>query len=79
MKTMQLRKEFKKILDNTVVPAYIPEEEKARIYSEWDHFLSANRPSRLYRFRRFDILSLEAFCYDQVWATIGSKIHLLMV
>ena len=75
MNTNKVRKEFKRILDNTTIPSNLSDDEQMQRYNIWNNLLSANLPTKLYRYRSFSTLSLEAFYYDQVWVTIGSKMN----
>ena len=75
MNTTKLRREFKQRLDSTSVPSNISFDEQCQRYDAWNSFLSNNIPTKLYRNRSFSTLSYEAFFYDQVWITIGSKMN----
>ena len=75
MNSSMLRKTFDQILRSTVVPATMPLETKIQTYGQWTEFLGNNIPIKLFRYRNYNIRSLEAFYHDQVGVTIGSKMN----
>ena len=60
---------FSRILNRTVVPSSLSVEEQERELEELEQFVSSNLPITLFRYRRCDERSIDAFYKDQVWAS----------
>lgn len=69
------REEFVRILYGTVVPSNLSWEEQEKKYDEVNRFVSSELPERLFRYRRCDERSIEAFYKDQVWVSTSESMN----
>lgn len=69
------REEFATILYDTVVPSNLSEEAKSKKFEKIGQFVSSNLPERLFRYRRCDERSIEAFYKNQVWASTSESMN----
>ena len=72
---MKHTNDYKKLIENTVVPQWYPYEDKLSLYSPLVNFLSSYLPVKLYRFRECNERHLSAFLNDELWFANGSKMN----
>ena len=75
MNSTKLRQEFHKVLEKTVVQSQLYPYQKSKIYETWGPFSYEVVPRKLYRYRNYNTLSIEAFYYDQMWLSSASKMN----
>ena len=68
-------KEFEKLLDKTVIYASNPTAEQQAACKKLQDYIFQLIPKKLYRFRRCDENSLNAFLNDQLWFATASKMN----
>ena len=67
--------EFKKLLDKTVIYASNPTAEQQAACKKLQDYIFQLIPKKLYRYRRCDENSLNAFLNDQLWFATASKMN----
>ena len=65
--------DFKKIIEDTIVPINFPVEEKKACYDAVDKYVNSILPNKLYRFRACSERNLSAFYNDELWFSNGDK------
>ena len=65
-------REFQRILNETVVPNNLPLEEQAAKSNMLYGYAKQHMPSALFRYRRCNERSLDAFYHDKVWVSTGA-------
>ena len=75
MNSMKLRQEFHKVLEQTVIPSNLFQNQKVKLYETWGPYSYDAVPKKLYRYRNYSTLSIEAFYYDQMWFSAASKMN----
>ena len=66
---------YKKIIENTVVPSNLPDEEKVKQYEPLNRIILENLPIKLYRFRGCNERHLSALYNDELWFSKGSEVN----
>lgn len=66
---------FRKIIENTIVPMNLPEKEKQNCYDKVIECVKDILPNKLYRFRVCSERSLSAFYNDELWFSNGSVMN----
>lgn len=69
------QQDYREMIHNIVVPAYLPDEEINKQYQPLVDFLQAETPEKLYRFRQCNERSIAAFDQDQLWFSPGYKMN----
>ena len=67
--------DFRKIIENTIVPMNLPEKEKQDCYDKVIGCVKDILPNKLYRFRVCSERSLSAFYNDELWFSNGSAMN----
>ena len=67
--------DFKKIIEDTIVPINFPVEEKKACYDAVDKYVNSILPNKLYRFRACSERNLSAFYNDELWFSNGSTMN----
>ena len=67
--------DFKKIIENTIVPMNFSVEEKTACYDKIIRCVKDILPNKLYRFRTCSERSLSAFYNDELWFSNGSTMN----
>lgn len=67
--------DFRKIIENTVVPMNFSTEEKIACYDGVIRYVNSILPNKLYRFRTCSERSLSAFYNDELWFANGSTMN----
>ena len=67
--------DFKKIIENTIVPINFSVEEKTACYDKIIRCVKDILPNKLYRFRTCSERSLSAFYNDELWFSNGSTMN----
>lgn len=66
---------YRDMINNTVVPESLSQEEQEKCYQPLANFLQENIPERLYRFRECSERHIAAFDQDQLWFSSGDKVN----
>ncbi|MDO4966362.1 MAG: DUF2971 domain-containing protein [Lachnospiraceae bacterium] len=66
---------YKDIMENTYVPSGLNQYEKAQRYNNITRTVSQLLPSKLYRFRKCEERSIDAFYKDEIWFSNGSVMN----
>ena len=72
---MEVCMDFKKIIENTIVPINFSVEEKTACYDKIIRCVKDILPNKLYRFRTCSERSLSAFYNDELWFSNGSTMN----
>ncbi len=75
MNSTKLRQEFHNVLEQTIIPSSLSQNEKIKRFDTWSPYSNSSAPKKLYRYRKYDTLSIEAFYYDQMWFSPPSKMN----
>lgn len=67
--------EFEKILNETIVRSDIPLQEQATECEALYWYAQKNMPEKLYRYRRCDERSIDAFYHDHVWVSTATSMN----
>ncbi len=68
-------KYFNQLLEKASLNVINPTEEERKACQELQEYISNHIPKKLYRYRRCDENSLNAFLNDQLWFSTGSKMN----
>ena len=66
---------FNQLLEKASFNVVNPTEEERKACQELQEYISNHIPKKLYRYRRCDENSLNAFLNDQLWFSTGSKMN----
>lgn len=66
---------YREMIHSIVVPATLSHEEMLKRYQPFTDFLQVETPENLYRFRRCDERSIDAFDQDQLWFAPSYKMN----
>ena len=69
------RKEYSQLINNTVVPSFMSEEEKHERYTPITTAVNQILPRKLYRFRKCSEQAMSAFMRDELWFSSGSSMN----
>lgn len=68
-------KEYETIINNTVVPSPLTDEQKTHQYEAVSRYVESHLPKKLYRFRVCSERHLAAFSNDELWFSNGSVMN----
>lgn len=68
-------REYETIINNTVVPSSLTNEQKNLQYDAIDRYVNSLLPKKLYRFRSCSERHLSAFYRDELWFSNGSVMN----
>lgn len=66
---------YKQLLTETIVPEMLTEEDKIKAYHRLVSYVKDNIPKKLYRYRRFNEYSVDAFYKDELWFSNGTSMN----
>ena len=66
---------YNQLIENTIVPAGMTSDEKAKQYEKVVNYVNSVLPSKLYRFRSVTERSLSALYNDELWFANGSTMN----
>ena len=66
---------FEEILNNTIIPSNLNDEEKQNRYKSLKEYISQNIPDRLYKYRSCCDNHISAFYKDQIWVSTADVMN----
>lgn len=75
MRTRENYTEYKRLIENTVIPETFSEDIKSKSYNQINGVVRQMLPSKLYRFRSCSERCMEAFYRDELWFSNGSVMN----
>lgn len=66
---------YKDIVENTIVPSNLSEDEKAATYTTLYEYINSMLPKKLYRYRQCTERAFSAFYNDELWFSCGSTMN----
>ncbi len=75
MKTSEFKKEFRKLLNSTILHGGLTNEECFERLMPIENLLAVNTPSKLFRYRSCNELNIDSFDKDTIWAVNPSKFN----
>lgn len=67
--------EYCNILDNTIMPSAMTDDEWKKARSPLDEWVKKHTPSKLYKFRECNENNINAFRNQQIWFATGAKMN----
>ncbi len=62
-------KQYRQLLNETVVPSNLPIDEQMKLYMPINDFLLKNTPRKVFRYRKCTELNVDAFDKSQIWVS----------
>ena len=75
MSNQRFRNELKNILSETVLLEGLPEKEMGEILRPLRYHIDSHLPSRLFRYRTYSEMNIEAFNEDKLYAVTPDKFN----
>lgn len=66
---------YKQLLTETIVPEMLTGEDKVKDYYRLESYVNDNIPQKLYRYRRCNEYSIDAFYKDELWFSNGTSMN----
>lgn len=66
---------YKQLLTETIVPEMLTREDKVKAYYQLESYVNDNIPPKLYRYRRCNEYSIDAFYKDELWFSNGTSMN----